>query len=97
LILSCLSTHYVSELPPGIPRRKASAYVGDISAKWNAMTQEEQEDVTADALEELKDHRDKKTTGRHNNFRSAFQDARATLCSVECDVCHSIHISSSAN
>jgi hypothetical protein len=88
---SCLFTRRISELPEGVPRRKASAYAGEISAVWQEMTKEEQENATADALEELKEHRENKAVAHHNNARSAFQDTRATLNTIECEVSQSIH------
>jgi hypothetical protein len=44
-------------LPNGEPRHKVCDLIGEISAAWNKMTQEEQEEATNDAAKELEGHR----------------------------------------
>jgi hypothetical protein len=75
-----------AELPVGDPRLKASAYVSEISATWNELSKEEKAAVSADAMEELQDHRENKITAQHNMPLNAFQDTRATLNTLQKDV-----------
>jgi hypothetical protein len=49
-------TSFSAELPLGMQRWKASAFMGQISAKWNSMSKEEQEAATLDGYEDLKGH-----------------------------------------
>src|SRR5262245_39175789 len=86
LTFSLFLMRFIPELPPNAPRRKASAYISDISTTWNAMTKEQQQNATSDALVELQEHRENKITGHHNNPRSAFQDARTSLDVIQQDV-----------
>jgi hypothetical protein len=50
------------------------------------MSKEEKENITTDAMERLKDHRENKSSGRHNIPLNAFQDSRASLSVIEADV-----------
>jgi predicted Fe-S protein YdhL (DUF1289 family) len=66
-----------------VPRRKASAYVSEISAVWKAMSNEEKENVLAGLMEESKDHCENKGSARHSIPIAAFQDTHATLNTME--------------
>ena len=51
------------------------------------MSKEEKKDASADAVEELTEHRENKTSASHNIPVNAFQDARATLNTLQGEVC----------
>jgi hypothetical protein len=55
------------------------------------MSKEEKKDASADTVEELIEHRENKNSASHNVPVNAFQDARATLNTLQGEVCtHSI-------
>jgi len=82
-------TYFSAELPPGTQRRKASAFMGQISAKWNSMSKEEQEAATLDGYEDLKEHREMKALAVRTVPIHVFHDVRKTLELLEKEVCSS--------
>jgi len=82
-------TYFSAELPPGTQRRKASAFMGQISAKWNSMSKEEQEAATLDGCEDLKEHREMKAPAVRTVPIHVFHDVRKTLELLEKEVCSS--------
>jgi len=75
--------------PSGEPRQKASALTGQISAQWRSMSKEEQEAITRDGCEDLKDHREMKAVSTRTVPIHVFHDARRTLELLEKEVSHS--------
>lgn len=76
----------IKALPEGQPRLKASAYMTDIAELWRAKSKEDKIASTTDSLKLLEEHRENKTSARHNNFASEFRDAQSTLLSIKKEV-----------
>ena len=53
---------------------------------WDAMTKEEQIEITRDAVKELEERRDMEDTTLHNVPMAAFNDTRSTLQACEKEV-----------
>jgi len=58
----------------------------EISAQWNAMSAEEQNEATNDALQELKDHKEMRALALQNVPINAFHDARGNIQAVKTEV-----------
>jgi hypothetical protein len=84
-------TNIIQELPDHQTRLKASAYAAEVSAAWNAMTDEEKTATTSESLIRLQEHRENKALAYHNSSASAFKDAQSTLVSIKKEVVFSQH------
>ena len=73
-------------LPPSVPRVKASKYVAEIAATWNAMSSEEKQEASQEALDQLKMARENKRFNRHGFAINAMRDASTTLDAIEREV-----------
>jgi hypothetical protein len=60
--------------------------VTEISARWHALSSEEQREETDDAVKALEDNREMKQLATHNVPINAFHDTRSTLASIEKEV-----------
>src|ERR1700722_5529745 len=79
-------THITEDLPDSQTRLKASRYVAEISAMWNAMSDEQKATSTSESLKRLEEYRENKSSGYHNSAASAFKDTQATLLSIKREV-----------
>ncbi|PCH42013.1 hypothetical protein WOLCODRAFT_73099 [Wolfiporia cocos MD-104 SS10] len=68
-----------SELQPNMQHKKSSELTAQISVQWKALTPEEHDTVTANAVEELKDKRENRATARHRLPVQAFHNGCGTL------------------
>lgn len=64
--------------------------MAEISAAWQAMSSDNKENLSVDAITSLKAHHENKTVVRHNVPLNAYQDTRATLSTFENDVSSSL-------
>ena len=69
-----------------MPRYRANQLMAQVSAAWNAMSQQEKVDVTDDLLEDLNDHREMKALAVQNVPINAFHDAQVTIKQIEDEV-----------
>ncbi|KAJ3832268.1 hypothetical protein F5878DRAFT_666726 [Lentinula raphanica] len=68
-----------AEVPPGAPREKLTAHMGDIAKEWGAMSKDEQIEATRDHLETLHQNRMNREAGHHNAALAAYHDTRLTF------------------
>jgi hypothetical protein len=73
-------------LPDGTPRYRANQLTKRISAKWKAMSKEEQEDATDQLLKELNEFCDMKKLAVQNVPINAFHDTQVTVKKLEDEV-----------
>lgn len=71
------------DVPEGERRSMITALVKDLRVTWNAMTREQQIEVTKDAVKELEDQREVRSLAVRNVAKSCYHDTRATLASIE--------------
>ena len=83
------STEIFTALPAGQHCQKAFELMPQISAKWNAMSNEEQIAATNDTLEDLKNQKEMRSLSLQNVPINAFHDTRANLAAVKSEVRYS--------
>ncbi|KAI0712640.1 hypothetical protein C8Q76DRAFT_588840, partial [Earliella scabrosa] len=64
------------------PQRVNSLAIKELSARWKAMSREEQEEIAGEELKNLIERQKNKTHGVQNVTQNACNDVRATLASV---------------
>ncbi|CDO74427.1 hypothetical protein BN946_scf184764.g3 [Trametes cinnabarina] len=67
----------------GHRERVSSELIKELSARWQAMSDEEKRVATSDVMDELEERRENKATVKHNVPLAAFQDTRLTLAAVQ--------------
>ncbi|KAJ7599685.1 hypothetical protein C8J56DRAFT_767326 [Mycena floridula] len=80
--VSLMVKQHNDALPIGIPRRKASDIMPEISAAWKALTTEEKSAATAGTMTELTERREMRDLSERNVLLSSFHDTRATLSNL---------------
>jgi hypothetical protein len=75
-------------LPSNATRLKASRYVAEIAADWNAMSNDEKQKASQETMEQLKSHHENKRFNRHNLPVNALHDTSTTLDAMEQEVIH---------
>ncbi len=71
----------------GLERKRISqGPIQEIAERWRAMPQEERDAVVGDGVEELEERRKNRMEGIQNVSIAAFNDARATLATLQRDV-----------
>ncbi|KAJ7576214.1 hypothetical protein C8J56DRAFT_800464 [Mycena floridula] len=80
--VSLMVKQHNDALPIGIPRRKASDIMPEISAAWKALTTEEKSAATAGTMTKLTERREMRDLSERNVLLSSFHDTRATLSNL---------------
>ena len=68
-----------------------TAVIREISDSWKRLLPEEQEAVTADAIQELEGQRESRKLAAHSVPLNSFHDARSTIQSIETQVSSIVH------
>ncbi|RXW21194.1 hypothetical protein EST38_g4661 [Candolleomyces aberdarensis] len=71
---------------PGAVPIKTSDVSKELSAKWKAMSAEEQEQYTEDMVQSLAEAREAKESGQHNSQMTAFHDVRAVVEHIQREI-----------
>ena len=73
--ISAVARHFPHQRnPDGLPNLKAPALSQLAREAWSAMTKQQQEEVTADAIKELEERREMRNLAVHNVPIAAFHD-----------------------
>ncbi|THU87444.1 hypothetical protein K435DRAFT_867294 [Dendrothele bispora CBS 962.96] len=77
--MKCLN----EERGPDQPRLKANKCAANIASKWQAMSVEERDTITTEAVKELNNSRENHHLATHNSSLSSFHDFQTTMDSVK--------------